>query len=64
MEYLSQYEYSITYIKGEDNTVADALSRMPITEAKPLPISAIFSIKNDLELFTKIQKGYARIPGV
>ena len=30
MEYLSQYEYSITYIRGEDNTVADALSQMPV----------------------------------
>jgi hypothetical protein len=28
-EYLSQYKMSITYIKGEDNTVADALSRIP-----------------------------------
>ena len=60
MEYLSQYEYSITYIKGEDNTVTDTLTRMLITEAKPLPILAIFSIENDPTLFTKIQKGYGK----
>lgn len=29
MEFLSQYEGKIVYIKGEDNTVADALSRLP-----------------------------------
>jgi hypothetical protein len=28
-EFLSQYDMSITYIRGEDNTVADALSRLP-----------------------------------
>ena len=28
MEYLLQYEYEIHYVKGEDNTVADALSRL------------------------------------
>jgi hypothetical protein len=29
MELMSQFEKSIMYIKGEDNTVADALSRLP-----------------------------------
>lgn len=29
MEYLSHYEYTITYPPGEDNTVADALSWLP-----------------------------------
>lgn len=28
-EFLSQYKCTINYIKGEDNTVADALSRLP-----------------------------------
>jgi hypothetical protein len=58
MEYLSQYKYSITYIKGEDNTVADALSRMPVENKNPVKISAIFLIENDPKLFTKIRKGY------
>ena len=30
MEFLSQYDGKIVYIKGEDNTVADALSRIPV----------------------------------
>ena len=40
MEYLSQYEYTITYIKGEDNTVADTLSRMTETEESTSIINA------------------------
>lgn len=60
MEYLSQYEHSITYIKGEDNTMADALSRLPIDETpEPLPITATFTIENDPKLFNKIHKGYS-----
>jgi len=31
MEFFSQYDGHIIYIKGENNTVADALSRLPIT---------------------------------
>ena len=27
--YLADFDYNITYIQGEDNTAADALSRMP-----------------------------------
>jgi hypothetical protein len=29
MEFMSQYDAKIVYVKGEDNTVADALSRLP-----------------------------------
>jgi len=29
MEFMSQYDAKIIYVKGEDNTVADALSRLP-----------------------------------
>ena len=31
MEFLSQYDGKIVYVKGEENTVADALSRLPAT---------------------------------
>lgn len=31
MEYLSQFDMMIIYIRGEDNTIANALSRMPET---------------------------------
>jgi len=27
--YMADFDYNITYICGEDNTAADALSRMP-----------------------------------
>lgn len=33
VEFLSQYDYEMFYIKGEDNTVADALSRFPYDQA-------------------------------
>lgn len=60
MEYLSQYEHSITYIKGEDNTIADTLSRLPINEPpETLLVTATFTIENDPSLFNKIQKGYS-----
>jgi hypothetical protein len=29
MEFLSQFDFKIVYVKGEDNTVADSLSRLP-----------------------------------
>ena len=32
MEFLSQYDCTIVYVKGEDNTVADALSRVEFTK--------------------------------
>jgi hypothetical protein len=37
MELMSQFDMSILYIKGEDNTIADTLSRLP---DDPPPISA------------------------
>lgn len=32
MEYMSQFETSFVYVRGEDNTGADALSRLPVHE--------------------------------
>lgn len=58
MEYLSQYEYSITYIKGEDNSVADALSRLPDPISLATPINAVFDIESNPKLFGRIRKGY------
>lgn len=33
MELMSQYDAKIMYIEGDDNSVADALSRLPCEEA-------------------------------
>ena len=35
-EFLSQYDYDIHYVKGEENTVADGLSRLPDEEETEL----------------------------
>lgn len=54
MEYLSQYKYTITYIKGEDNTVADALSRLMEAEATPTAIGTVFEIELNPKLYAQI----------
>ena len=64
MEFLSQYDGRIVYVKGENNTVADALSRLPdlITtsqtspeaEVAASPIFHITSIGNPVALVLKI----------
>jgi hypothetical protein len=62
-EYMSQFEMSITYIKGEDNTVADALSRLPADtfegeEESGNCVASILKVSADDELLKKIQAGY------
>lgn len=60
MEYLSQYEYMITYIKGEDNTVTDVLSQLTEKEEAQIKVGAIFEIERDLRLYARIWKGYSK----
>jgi len=68
-EFLAQYDYTIVYIKGEDNTVVDALSRLPNdpTFDYELPsgvdgvlLAAVFSISADDSLLKDILKGYEK----
>ena len=56
-----QYKYSITYINGEQNTVVDALSRLPNsinTETSTIVAAAVFSIHSDLKLIMCIKNSY------
>jgi hypothetical protein len=64
MEFLSQYDHQICYIKDEDNCVADALSCLPNNLDQPLllPIAAMFSIQSDSALLKSILDGYSEDP--
>jgi hypothetical protein len=62
MEFLSQYEFKITYIPGEENSCADALSRMTFPDAEPSLIMPVLSISADRELLTHIRSGYMDDP--
>ena len=72
--YLADFDYEIVYIRGEDNTAADALSRMP--DATPNPMlaacalaytrsppthvqaAAVLDITADESLLRDIKEGY------
>jgi hypothetical protein len=66
-EFLLQYNMTIMYIHGEDNTVADALSQLPpdcfpdkITPNNPTnTVNAVFQITSDKSLLERIRAGYA-----
>lgn len=59
-EFLAQYDHKIIYIKGEDNTVADALSRLPnlIDNEQLPPVAAMLSVETDPSLLKSIINGY------
>lgn len=57
MEYLSQYNYKIIYIQREDNTIADALSRMP--DAEQTVVSQVMTMKENELTLKDIKAGYS-----
>jgi hypothetical protein len=69
-EYMSQFEISFVYIRGEDNTVADALSRLEhkveMTDYTPNyrawhvgpGINAVLCLSADSKLLEDIHRGY------
>ena len=63
-EALADFDFQIHYVKGEDNTVADALSRVtyPSTTSAPLRICSTLAITTDPELLQQIVRGYADDP--
>lgn len=60
MEFLSQYDYTIVYVPGETNTVADALSRTDVEDTLPpsINVNALFSIGTDPSVLRDIKTGY------
>ena len=64
---MSQYELNITYIPSDDNTVANALSRLPDETAAPTDLHAVWNasinatscITTDLSVLEAIKTGYA-----
>ncbi|RDB23809.1 Retrovirus-related Pol polyprotein from transposon 17.6 [Hypsizygus marmoreus] len=58
MEFLSQYDYHIHYIPGKDNTVADALSRLPNTYIELVMAAPIWTLTDDGDVVKDIKEGY------
>jgi hypothetical protein len=71
-EFLSQYDFTITYIPGKANSVADTLSHVPPfafpdelpEQSDPhcvwssLPVSAVLSVTTDSSVLQSIKDGY------
>lgn len=66
-ELLGEYDFKIKYIKGEDNIIADSLSRIP-NEPEIIPVataissatnSAAFKITCEKDLLEKIKNAYS-----
>jgi hypothetical protein len=53
MEFLSQYEFKIVYIPGENNSCADALSRTNFPHVTNPPIAPVLSISADEDILEK-----------
>ena len=67
MEFLSQYDASINYIPGEENCVADALSRLPIVStifSSPTGQCSSTKFELDTYILDAIKTGYAADPFV
>ena len=63
-EFLAQYNHTITYIPGEVNSVADALSCLPdcVDDIPPTPVASLLTIQTDPSLLKSIIEGYETDP--
>ena len=72
---MSQYEMNIHYIRGEDNTITDALSRLPPNSFPnerdniqaphqhwKAAVCAVLSISTDISVLASIKAGYDSDP--
>ncbi|PSR72503.1 hypothetical protein PHLCEN_2v11626 [Hermanssonia centrifuga] len=58
-EFMSQYDYTITYIAGIDNALADAMSRKPTVSAvPPIGVVSAIEIRCDLDWVSAVKSGY------
>ncbi|THG93879.1 hypothetical protein EW026_g7472 [Hermanssonia centrifuga] len=59
-EFMSQYDYTITYIAGADNAPADAMSRKPsITPPAAVAATSALEIRCDSAWISSVKAGYA-----
>ena len=62
-EFLAEYDFSIEYVKGDRNTVADALSRMPEEGGEGSEVvAATLAISTDPKISEDIKVGYQSDP--
>jgi hypothetical protein len=63
-EFLVQYNHHITYIPGEHNCIADALSRLPnsVDTQTEAPVAALLMVVSDPALLKSIVDGYTTDP--
>jgi hypothetical protein len=66
-EFLAEYDFTIVYVKGGDNTVADALSRMPDEEGEggegsKTVAATVLTISIDPKQSKQIKEGYKTDP--
>ena len=58
-EFLAEYDFTIEYVKGEENTVADALSRIPEGEGEGSEVIAtVLKISTDPKISDAVRVGY------
>jgi hypothetical protein len=58
-EFLAEYNFEIKYLKGEENTVADALSHMPEEEEEGVEaVASVLTVSSDPKISGDIRVGY------